>query len=59
MKRIVKYELTSKEKELLKDCASMVARNCDCDCQEGCPFYLEKEDMCILEKLEDIVNNCD
>ena len=59
MKRTVKYELTKEEKDLLRKCANEVAQDCDCECHYGCPFYLEQENMCILEKLDDIVNNCD
>ena len=59
MKRTVKYELTKEEKDLLTKCTNEVAQDCDCDCDNGCPFYLENEDMCILEKLNEIVNSCD
>lgn len=59
MKKTVKYELTKEEKDLLTKCFNEVAKDCDCDCRIGCPFYVEKEDMCILERLEEIVNSCD
>lgn len=60
MKKIIKYELTQEEKDLLTKCAREVAQNCDCECQEeNCPFFLEHEQMCILEKLEDIVSICE
>lgn len=59
MKKTVKYELTQEEKQLLVKCANEVAQDCDCDCREDCPFYLEQADMCILERLEEIADSCD
>lgn len=59
MKKIVKYELTREEKDLLTECAGKVAKDCDCDCHGGCPFYLEHEDQCILERLEEIADSLD
>lgn len=59
MKKTVKYELTQEERQLLIKCAHEVAQNCDGDCRGGCPFYLEHEDWCILERLDKIVDSCD
>lgn len=59
MKKSVKYELTPEEKHLLTKCANEVAQDCDGDCYNGCPFYLEQEGFCILERLEAIVDSCD
>ena len=59
MKKTVKYELTQEEKDLLTKCANEVAQECDCDCRDSCPFYLEQEEMCVLEKLDEIVRSCD
>lgn len=59
MKKIIKYELTQEEKHLLTKCANEVAQDCDCDCQEGCPFYFTQEGICILDKLEAIVDFCE
>ena len=53
MKKIIKYQLTEREKELLTKCHEEVAVACNCDC-EGCPFSLGHDD-CILEKLKEIV----
>ena len=59
MEKFFKYKLTQEEKHLLTKCANEVAQDCDCDCRDGCPFYLEHEDMCLLEKLEEIANESD
>ena len=59
MKKTIKYELTKEEKDLLTKCANEVAQDCDCDCYYNCPFYLKNEEICILEKLEEIVNDSD
>ena len=59
MKKTVKYELTQEEKHLLTKCANEVAQECDCDCDNGCPFWLEHEGMCVLEILDEIASNCD
>ncbi|MBQ7977671.1 MAG: hypothetical protein IJ301_03710 [Clostridia bacterium] len=53
MKKIVKYELTQEEKDILLKCAHEVAVDCDCNCN-GCPFELGN-DNCILEKLQEMV----
>ena len=59
MKKTVKYELTKEEKYLLTECANEVAQDCDCDCDNGCPFWLEREGQCILERLDEIADSCD
>lgn len=59
MKKTVKYELTQEEIHLLTKCANEVAQDCDCDCNNDCPFYLEHEGQCILERLNEIVDSCD
>ena len=56
MKKVVKYELTKEEKDLLMKCHNEVAVGCECDCN-GCPFNLDNDnDDCILEKLKEIVD---
>ena len=59
MKKTVKYELTQEEKHLLTKCTNEVAQNCDGDCYNGCPFYLEHEGQCILERLDEIAGSFD
>ena len=57
MKKVVKYELTQEEKDILVKCYEEVAVNCDCDCN-GCPFKMEYNGECILERLKEIVVEC-
>ena len=59
MKKTVKYELTEEEKLLLIKCDNEVAQECDCDCDNGCPFWLEREGQCILERLNEIADSLD
>ena len=59
MKKTIKYELTQEEKHLLMKCVNEVAQECGGCCQDGCPFYLEHEDRCILGILNEIAYNCD
>ena len=54
MKKIIKYELTQEEKDILLKCVNEVAVGCDCDC-DGCPFKMEYNGECILERLKEIV----
>ena len=34
MKKVVKYELTQEEKDILVKCYEEVAVDCDCDCDD-------------------------
>ena len=54
MKKVVKYELTQEEKALLLECYEKVAVGCERDCN-GCPFKMEYNGECILERLREIV----
>ena len=55
MRKVVKYELTQQEKEILLRCHEEVAVGCECDCN-GCPFVMEYNGECILERLKEIVD---
>lgn len=57
MKKVIKYELTQKEKDILLKCHEEVAVGCEYDCND-CPFNLGN-DNCILEKLKEIVDESD
>ena len=54
MKKVIKYELTKEEKDLLMKCYDDVAVGCECDCK-GCPFSYDGG-SCILERLKEIVD---
>lgn len=54
MKKVIKYELTQQEKEILLRCYEEVAVGCECDC-DGCPFKIGYNGECILERLREIV----
>ena len=55
MKKFIKYQLTEREKELLTKCHEEVAVGCNCDCK-GCPFKMQYNGECILERLKEIVD---
>ena len=56
MNKIIKYELTKEEIDLLNGCVNGVAQDCDRDCY-GCPFYLLLEKRCVLDVLQDIADS--